>query len=178
MDISKFEENRARILQENKPFIPRAEIRHIGWLTRDTSAKTASTITIEFTRPKDEIAKAKTAYEMRPRYHHVAETSGQSAQLEVPTATVQRSRPSQTAATMQAVQLTRTRSQTGRGQKRTNAGATVDPAEQENQPTQGSGSQRPQRHIVPSRRAMEANEGNARHTQHSHHMEIDSDNGT
>jgi hypothetical protein len=53
MDISKFEENRARILQENKPFIPSAEIRHIGWLTRNVSAKTASTITIEFTRLED-----------------------------------------------------------------------------------------------------------------------------
>jgi hypothetical protein len=77
---------------------------------------------------------------------------------------------------MQAVQLTRNRSQTGRGRKRTNAGTTVDPAEQENQPIQGSGSQRPQRHIVPSRRAIEANRSNARHTQHSYHMEIDSDN--
>ena len=107
---------------------------------------------------------------------HVAEAAGQNAQLEIPTATARRSRPSQTAATMQTVQLTRNRSQTGRGQKRTNAGAIVDPAEQKNQPTQRSGSQRPQRQIVPSRRAMEANGGNARHTQHSHHMEIDFDN--
>jgi hypothetical protein len=53
MDLSKFKENRVRILQENERFIPRAVIRHIGWLTRDTSAKMASTITIEFTRPED-----------------------------------------------------------------------------------------------------------------------------
>jgi hypothetical protein len=178
--MSKFEENRARILQENKPFIPSAEIRHIGWLTRNASAKTALTITIEFTRledankiidegliwqsevfqceryerqcrvkqcfkcqryghigtqckaakacgycaqehdtrdcplrtrqsvprkcatcrgeheawnrqcptRKDEIAKAKTAYEMRPRYYHVAETAGRNAQLEILTAAV------------------------------------------------------------------------------------------
>ncbi len=66
---------------------------------------------------KDEIAKAKTAYEMRPRYHHVAETAGRNAQLEVPTATVQRNRPSQTAATMQAVQLTRIQSQTRQAQR-------------------------------------------------------------
>jgi hypothetical protein len=51
--MSRFEENRARILQENKPFIPSAEIRHIGWLTRNASAKTALTIIIEFTRPED-----------------------------------------------------------------------------------------------------------------------------
>ena len=53
MHMSKLEESRVRILQENGPGIPRAEIRHIGWLTRDTSAKTASTITIYLTRPED-----------------------------------------------------------------------------------------------------------------------------
>jgi hypothetical protein len=53
MDMDKFEENRSQILQDNRPFIPRAEIRHIGWLTRDAAAKTASTITIEFTKPED-----------------------------------------------------------------------------------------------------------------------------
>jgi hypothetical protein len=53
MDMDKFEDNRAQILQDNRPFIPQAEIRHIGWLTRDASAKTASTITIEFTKPED-----------------------------------------------------------------------------------------------------------------------------
>jgi hypothetical protein len=51
--MEKFEDNRTRILQDNRPFIPQAEIRHIGWLTRDSSTKTASTITIEFTRPDD-----------------------------------------------------------------------------------------------------------------------------
>lgn len=53
MDMEKFEENGNQILQDNRPFIPQAEIKHIGWLTRDASAKTASTITIEFTKPED-----------------------------------------------------------------------------------------------------------------------------
>ena len=53
MDMDKFEENKNQILQDNRPFIPRAEIKHIGWLTRDAAAKTASTITIEFTKPED-----------------------------------------------------------------------------------------------------------------------------
>jgi hypothetical protein len=52
-DMAQFEENRAQILQNNRPFIPQAEIKHIGWLTRDASAKPATTITIEFTRPED-----------------------------------------------------------------------------------------------------------------------------
>jgi hypothetical protein len=48
-----YDDIRAQILQDNRPFIPRAEIRHISWLTRDASAKTSSTITIEFTKPED-----------------------------------------------------------------------------------------------------------------------------
>lgn len=53
MNMDRFKNNRSQILQDNRPFIPQAEIRHIGWLTRDATAKTASTITIEFTRPED-----------------------------------------------------------------------------------------------------------------------------
>ncbi|XP_014550063.1 hypothetical protein COCVIDRAFT_32089 [Bipolaris victoriae FI3] len=53
MNMDRFEDNRSQILQDNRPFIPQAEIRHIGWLTRDATAKTALTITIKFTRPED-----------------------------------------------------------------------------------------------------------------------------
>jgi hypothetical protein len=53
MDMNRLEDNRSQILQDNRPFIPQAEIRHIGWLTRVAFAKTASTITIEITRPED-----------------------------------------------------------------------------------------------------------------------------
>jgi hypothetical protein len=51
IDMSKLDNIRA--LQDNWPFIPRAEIRHIGWLTREAATKTATTITIEFTKPED-----------------------------------------------------------------------------------------------------------------------------
>ena len=132
MDMDKFKENRIQILQDNRPFIPRAEIKHIGWLTRDASAKTASTAcgycaqehdtrdcpsksdrnaprkcalcrsehevwSRQCPTRKDEIAKAKTAYEMRPRYHHIAGTGGRTVQLEIP-ATVRKSRFGQNAA--------------------------------------------------------------------------------
>jgi hypothetical protein len=268
MDMSKLDEIRAQILQDNRPFIPRAEIRHIGWLTRDATTKTATTITIEFTKPedankiidegliwqgevfqceryerqcrvkqcfkcqryghigtqckaatacghcaqehdtrdcpsragqavtrkcaacrgeheawsrqcptrKDEIAKARTAYEMRPRYHHVSQTAGQNVQIDAPTSTIQRRRTSQPVAATQPMQLTRNRSQTGRGQKRTNAGTNVDSMDQEISSTQGSASQRPHRQIIPSRRALESTGLNTRAIQNnsSHHIEIDS----
>ncbi|KAL5371775.1 hypothetical protein DPSP01_014018, partial [Paraphaeosphaeria sporulosa] len=53
LDMDKFEENKAQILQDNKPFIPQAEIKHIGWLTRDAPTKAASSIIIEFTKAED-----------------------------------------------------------------------------------------------------------------------------
>jgi hypothetical protein len=53
MDLTKFEETRDQILQENRPFIPQAEIKYIGWLTRNAHTKAASSVIIEFTRPED-----------------------------------------------------------------------------------------------------------------------------
>ena len=53
MDTTKFEETRDQILQDNRPFIPQAEIKYIGWLTRNARTKTASSIIIEFTKPED-----------------------------------------------------------------------------------------------------------------------------
>jgi hypothetical protein len=49
MDMSKLDEIRAQVLQDNRPLIPRAKIRYVGWLTRDASNETAATITIELT---------------------------------------------------------------------------------------------------------------------------------
>lgn len=125
---------------------------------------------------KDEIAKARTAYEMRPRYHHVSQTAGQNVQTDTPTSTIQRRRASQLVAATQPMQLTRNRSQTGRGQKRTNAGTTIGPLDQETPSTQANASQRPHRQIIPSRRALESTGLNTRAIQNnsSHHMEIDS----
>jgi hypothetical protein len=267
MDMDKFEENRSQILQDNRPFIPRAEIRHIGWLTRDAAAKTASTITIEFTKPedankiidegliwqgevfqceryerqcrvkqcfkcqkyghigtqckaptacgycaqehdtrdcptksdrsaprkctlcrgdheawsrqcptrKDETAKAKMAYETRPRYHYVPEPRGRAVQIETPPA-VRRSRSGQNAAPTQVLQHARNRSQAGRGQKRTNTGTTIDLMDQENMQPAGSGNQRPQRTIIPSRRVLESIGTNTRlPLSNTQQMEIDSE---
>jgi hypothetical protein len=267
MNMDKFEDNRAQILQDNRPFIPQAEIRHIGWLTRDASAKAASTITIEFTKPedankiidegliwqgevfqceryerqcrvkqcfkcqkcghigtqckattacgycaqehntrdcpsksgrsvprrcatcrgeheawnrqcptrKDEIAKAKLAYQIRPRYHQVTEPRTRTVQLEEPTI-VRRNQPSRNMAPMQTTKAARSRSQAERGQKRTNTGNTINPTDQENQLTQVVSSQRPQRNIVRTRRALEAISNNTQLTQeNTQQMDIDSD---
>ena len=53
MEMDKFEEIRDNILQDNRPFIPRAEIRYVGWLTRNAVSKSASSVIIEFTKPED-----------------------------------------------------------------------------------------------------------------------------
>ena len=270
IDMERFEETRDQLLLDNKPFIPQAEIRYVGWLTRNAPTKAASSVIIEFSKAEDankiidegliwqgevfqceryerqcrvkqcfkcqhyghigtqckatiacgycaqqhesrdcpsklerniprkcaacrgeheawsyqcptrkeERAKARAAYDVRPYYHPVAETPRSSIPSEVPAATVRRSRLAQAPASTQPAPITRNRSQTGRGQKRTNAGTSVDSAEQQNPSTQASGSQRPQRHIIPTRRAMEATGSSTQQTQSgiSQHMEIDSDN--
>ncbi|KAK0260720.1 hypothetical protein LTR35_017949 [Friedmanniomyces endolithicus] len=51
--MDKFEEVRDNILQNNRPFIPKAEIKNIGWLTRTALSKSASSVIIEFTRSED-----------------------------------------------------------------------------------------------------------------------------
>ena len=53
MDMDRVEEVRNNILHDNRPFIPRADIRYIGWLTRKAPTKSASSVTIEFARPED-----------------------------------------------------------------------------------------------------------------------------
>ena len=53
MDMDKLEENRDEILLENRPFIPRAEIKYIGWLTSNGPGKSASSVIIKFARPED-----------------------------------------------------------------------------------------------------------------------------
>ncbi|RFN51417.1 gag-like protein [Fusarium flagelliforme] len=53
MDVGRFEDTRDNILQENRPFIPNAGIKYIGWLTRTVATKSASSVIIEFTKPQD-----------------------------------------------------------------------------------------------------------------------------
>ena len=268
MDMNNFEENKNQILHDNRPFIPRAEIRHIGWLTREASAKTATSITIEFTKPEDankiidegliwqgevfqceryerqcrmkqcykcqryghigpqckaaitcgycaqehntrdcpsksgqdvprkcaacrgaheawsrqcptrkeEIAKAKSAYETRPRYHYVANTIGHTVQPETSDTTARRSRPNQTTTSAQTTQTTRNRSQSGREQNRNNDETANGQPDRDSQPTQGGGSQRPQRNIVRTRRGLRAGVSyRTRNTQNSQRTDVDSD---
>jgi hypothetical protein len=53
IDMDKFEETRDQLLLDNKPFIPQAEIRYVGWLTRNAPTKAASSIVVEFSKPED-----------------------------------------------------------------------------------------------------------------------------
>jgi hypothetical protein len=53
IDMEKCEQNKESMLQENRPFIPRADIKFVGWLTRKTPTKSASSIIVDFTQPED-----------------------------------------------------------------------------------------------------------------------------
>jgi hypothetical protein len=53
MDIDNFEFIKDGILQDNKPFIPIAEIKYIDWLRRSSSTKSAFAVVVEFTKPED-----------------------------------------------------------------------------------------------------------------------------
>jgi dGTP triphosphohydrolase len=53
MDVEKFDEIKAELLYDNRPFIPNADIKYIGWLSRAALTKSASTIIVEFTTPED-----------------------------------------------------------------------------------------------------------------------------
>jgi hypothetical protein len=53
MEMDRPEQVIRDILQDNKPFIPNAEIRHVGWLTRAAMTKAMSSIIIEFKNPRD-----------------------------------------------------------------------------------------------------------------------------
>jgi len=53
MDMAKFDETRAELLHDNRAFIPNADIKYIGWLSRAAITKSASTIIVEFTKPED-----------------------------------------------------------------------------------------------------------------------------
>ena len=53
MDMDRFEETRDQLLLDNKPFTPQAEIRYVGWLTRNALTKAASSVIIEFSKAED-----------------------------------------------------------------------------------------------------------------------------
>ncbi|KAJ6437601.1 zinc knuckle [Purpureocillium lavendulum] len=53
MDMTHFDELRDELLQDNKPFIPNAEIKYIGWLTKSSSSKSSSSVIVEFAKAED-----------------------------------------------------------------------------------------------------------------------------
>ncbi|KIV98647.1 uncharacterized protein PV09_09562 [Verruconis gallopava] len=53
INMENFEEVRDTILHENRAFLPTADIKYIGWLTRQPPQKAMSSIVIEFTKPED-----------------------------------------------------------------------------------------------------------------------------
>lgn len=53
MDMDNFEEVRNNILHDNRPFIPRADIQYIGWLTSKARTKSASSVINKFAKPED-----------------------------------------------------------------------------------------------------------------------------
>jgi hypothetical protein len=53
MDMAKVDEIKANILLENRPFLPNADIKYIGWLRGKTPVKAMTSIIIEFSKPED-----------------------------------------------------------------------------------------------------------------------------
>ena len=51
--MEKFDEIKAELLHDNRLFIPNADIKYIGWLSRAALTKSASTIIVEFTTLED-----------------------------------------------------------------------------------------------------------------------------
>jgi hypothetical protein len=267
MEMDNFEEIQENILQDNRPFIPRAEIKYVGWLTRNAHSKSASSVIIEFTQPEDankiideglvwqgelfqseryerqcrlkqcfkcqkyghigtqckaatacgycaqehnsrdcpskadrtatrkcaacsgaheawnqncqirkeELARTKAAYATRAQYHPVPEVSRPDAQPGAVTGTLRRTRSLRDHVQPSETITTRDTSPLGRGQKRTNTGLTLAPADRENELLRMIRAQRPQRAANPSRRALEALENNTLIRTNSQHIDIDSD---
>jgi hypothetical protein len=266
MDMSKFEDNKRNILLDNKPFIPSADLKYIGWLTRAAPTKSASTIIIEFTRPEDankiideglvwqgevfqceryerqcrlmqcfncqhyshigtqcktattcgycaqehrsrdcttkddadaprkcanchgaheawshqcptrqgELAKTKAAYNTRQRYHAVVSTA-ETPKISASNLGPVRRRSTRDFRQSQEEQQGRDPSQPRRGRKRPNMELDNTTHDKENYARRDGSNQRPQRAAMPSRKVLEAIEGNRRRPGNGQYMEIDSD---
>ncbi|PQE10727.1 reverse transcriptase protein [Rutstroemia sp. NJR-2017a WRK4] len=178
MDMEKFEEIRAELLHDNRPFIPNADIKYIGWLSRAALTKAASTIIIEFTNPEDANKIIDEAYDARQPYHFVPSTKEKSmservtfgvtpAESAAMTNGSQRGRPntnstgpSLTPSLPPNRQNARSKSPTkGRAPKRIYTGAMAGNTQDENGDTiMSESSQRPRRPHMPSRRALDSTE--------------------
>ncbi|PSN59123.1 hypothetical protein BS50DRAFT_659047 [Corynespora cassiicola Philippines] len=126
---------------------------------------------------KKKIAKVKAAYDSRLPYHTVPETSNVNSQPATAPEAVNRNRTGPRPSQSQEFQMIRTRSQARRGQKRTNTENTTDIENEENQVRRERGSQRPQRTVVPSRRAIEAIKNSTQPTRRES-QQIDIDKNT
>jgi hypothetical protein len=124
---------------------------------------------------KDELARTKAAYATRAQYHTVPEVSRPDAQPGAVTGTLRRTRSLRDHVQPSETITTRDTSLLGRGQKRSNTGLTLAPADRENELLRMMRAQRPQRAANPSRRALEALENNTLIRTNSQHMDIDSD---
>jgi hypothetical protein len=131
------------------------------------------------------MAKVRAAYAARPRYHLEPQSSMAVSQAN-PTVRAQeepigriirKGAPSLAPGRSQQNRQGRSRSPTKRGQKRANPGSNaVAPNEVENEITVNTGSQRPQRIITPSRRALEALDANSARlhgTYQAENMDVD-----
>jgi hypothetical protein len=105
----------------------------------------------------------------------VPEVSKPGAQPEAVTGTLRRTRLLRDHTQPLETVTARETSLPGRGQKRTNTGLTLVPADEESEPPRTMRAQRPQRAANPSRRALEALENNTLIRTNSQHMDIDSD---
>ncbi|KAH7146056.1 hypothetical protein EDB81DRAFT_933765, partial [Dactylonectria macrodidyma] len=121
----------------------------------------------------------------RPRYHLVSQSSMAISQANPTTRTQEESigrtirerAPSLVPSRSQQNRQGRSRSPTKRGQKRANPGSNITPLNDvENEITVNTGSQRPQRIITPSRRALEtldANSARLHSTYQADNMDVD-----
>lgn len=124
---------------------------------------------------KDELARAKAAYAARPHYHPVPATSATSVQFGGVTGGLRRKRSARDLGSQPETEVPGTTSQAIRGHKRTNTGIVPGAGtDKENEPPEAMSSQRPQRTIHPSRRALEARSSNIlSRTSSSQYMDID-----
>lgn len=53
MDMTDLDKVKRELLQDNKPFIPTADIKHVKWLARRAPEKFMSSVVIEFSKPGD-----------------------------------------------------------------------------------------------------------------------------
>ena len=121
---------------------------------------------------KEEMARTKAAYASRARYHAVLAARVPMAPPSGTTSALRRKRSARDLGQQPETETTGG-SQPARGHKRTNTGMLSTPADKENEMPGGASSQRPQRAVSLSCRALEALESNSFAHTGSQQMDID-----